>query len=69
MPCRLLHALLVLPYITLLTAPTPTLLHPAGWLNSNQVACDRLRREFGVEVQTGRAYVAYREGISEKVEM
>lgn len=34
-----------------------------------QVACDRLRREFGVDVQTGRAYVAYREGISEETEM
>ena len=35
----------------------------------DQVACDRLRREFGVNVQTGRAYVAYREGISEDTEM
>ena len=34
-----------------------------------QVACDRLRREFGVAVQTGQAYVAYREGISAETEM
>ncbi|CAM9280876.1 unnamed protein product [Scytosiphon promiscuus] len=34
-----------------------------------EVACDRLRREFGVAVQTGQAYVAYREGISEETEI
>lgn len=34
-----------------------------------KVACDRLRREFNIQVQTGRAYVAYREGISEEAEM
>lgn len=38
-----------------------------AWLP--KVACDRLRREFNVQVQTGRAYVAYREGISEETEM
>lgn len=35
----------------------------------SQVACDRLRTEFGVDVQTGRAYVAYREGILEETKM
>ncbi|CAM9839419.1 unnamed protein product [Ectocarpus sp. 4 AP-2014] len=34
-----------------------------------EVACDRLRREFGVQVQTGQAYVAYREGILEETEI
>ncbi|CAN0161016.1 unnamed protein product, partial [Ectocarpus sp. 12 AP-2014] len=34
-----------------------------------EVACDRLRREFGVQVQTGQAYVAYREGIVEETEI
>lgn len=31
-----------------------------------EVVCDRLQRQFAVDVQTGRAYVAYREGISEE---
>ncbi|CAM9289924.1 unnamed protein product [Discosporangium mesarthrocarpum] len=34
-----------------------------------EVVCERVRREFGVEVQTGQVYVAYREGILERAEM
>lgn len=28
-----------------------------------EIICDKLRRQYGVEVETGQAYVAYREGI------
>jgi len=28
-----------------------------------EIVCDKLRRQYGVEVETGQAYVAYREGI------
>jgi len=39
-----------------------TLLKGIGELNL-EIVCDKIRRQFGIEVTTGRAYVAYRESL------
>lgn len=34
-----------------------------------EIVCDKLKRTYGVEVETGQAHVAYREGIAAEVEV
>jgi len=45
-----------------------TLLRGIGELHL-EIVCDKLRRRFNIEVETGRAYVAYRESLCESFEV